>query len=46
MGISRCEPTDGDGHVVRHMPLGGPTLANPDLVAKVRAWIEVGALND
>jgi hypothetical protein len=41
--ISQCEPTDDAGTVVTHMPYNAPTLADPKLVAKVRAWIEAGA---
>jgi hypothetical protein len=41
--LSQCEPTDDDGNVLTHMPYNAPTLARPELVAKVRAWIEAGA---
>ncbi|MBC8073232.1 MAG: hypothetical protein IAG13_33225, partial [Deltaproteobacteria bacterium] len=41
--LSQCEPTDDDGNAVTHMPYNAPTLARPELVAKVRAWIEAGA---
>lgn len=41
--ISQCEPTDDDGNPVTHMPYNSPTLADPALVAKVRAWIAAGA---
>lgn len=41
--LSQCEPTDDDGNPVTHMPYNAPTLADPKLVAKVRAWIESGA---
>ncbi len=41
--LSECEPTDGDGTVVRHMPASAPTLLDPELVGLVRAWIEAGA---
>ena len=44
--ISQCEPTDDAGNVVAHMPRNAPTLADPALVARVRAWIEAGAAND
>lgn len=44
--LSKCEPTDDAGNVVAHMPRNAPTLANPALVAKVRAWIAAGAPND
>jgi hypothetical protein len=44
--ISRCEPTDDAGNVVAHMPRNAPTLSDPALVAKVRAWIEAGAQDD
>jgi hypothetical protein len=44
--ISQCEPTDDAGNVVAHMPRNAPTLADPALVARVRAWIAAGAPND
>ena len=44
--ISQCEPTDDAGNAVAHMPRNAPTLADPALVARVRAWIEAGAPND
>jgi len=44
--LTRCEPTDDAGNVVAHMPRNAPTLSDPALVAKVRAWIAAGAPND
>jgi hypothetical protein len=44
--LSKCEPTDDAGNVVAHMPRNAPTLSDPKLVAKVRAWIAAGAPND
>jgi hypothetical protein len=41
--ISRCEPEDATGRVVAHMPRNAPTLLDPAVVAKVRAWIAAGA---
>ena len=40
--ISRCDPSNGD-HVFTHMPYNSPTLLEPRLAAKLRAWIEAGA---
>lgn len=44
--IARCDPHDDAGASVTPMPLNAPTLSDPRLVAKVRAWIEAGAPND
>jgi hypothetical protein len=44
--LSECEPTDGNGRVVAHMPRNAPALLDPALVAKVRAWIAAGAPDD
>jgi hypothetical protein len=44
--IALCDPRDDGGAAVTHMPLNAPTLSDPGLVAKVRAWIEAGAPND
>jgi hypothetical protein len=44
--IARCEPRDSAGASVATMPLNAPTLSDPRVVAKVRAWIEAGAPND
>lgn len=44
--ISNCEPTDDNGRIVASMPRNAPTLLDPAVVAKVRAWIEAGAPND
>lgn len=44
--ISRCEPHDGAGNVLPHMPLNSPALLSPGLVARVRVWIENGALDN
>ena len=44
--IAACNPRDDAGMPVTHMPLNAPTLSDPRLVAKVRAWIEAGAPND
>lgn len=41
--VSRCEPTDRDGHVLRHMPYNAPTLLTDGSIALIRAWIEAGA---
>jgi hypothetical protein len=41
--ISKCEPTDDAGTLVNHMPRNSPTLLPPELVAKVRDWILMGA---
>ena len=44
--LSECEPQNGAGATVRHMPFNAPTLLSDPLVAKLRAWIEAGAPND
>lgn len=44
--IADCEPVDRDGNALPHMPYNSPTLARPELVAKVRAWIAAGAADD
>lgn len=44
--VSRCDPADGKGQVVTHMPYNAPTLLPDDQVATVRAWIAAGALDD
>ena len=44
--ISQCEPTDDAGNMVASMPRNAPNLLDEVVVAKVRAWIETGALND
>jgi hypothetical protein len=41
--LSRCEPSDGAGNPHTHMPFNAPTLLEPRLVAKLRAWISAGA---
>ena len=40
--LSTCEP-EVEGIAARHMPVGAPTLLDPELVGLVRAWIEAGA---
>ncbi|WP_434421344.1 hypothetical protein [Nannocystis pusilla] len=44
--VAECEPQNGNGATVRHMPFNAPTLLPDPLVAKLRAWIEAGALDD
>jgi hypothetical protein len=44
--LARCEPLDETGAPVAHMPRNAPILLEAPLVAKVRAWIEAGALDD
>lgn len=44
--VAECEPHDGDGVAVRHMPFNAPTLLPDPLVAKLRAWISAGALDN
>lgn len=44
--LSQCAPADDEGTVHAHMPRNGPTLLEPALVAKVRAWIAGGARDD
>ncbi len=41
--LSRCDPTDADGNPHTHMPYNAPTLLDPRLVGKLRAWISAGA---
>lgn len=40
------EPTLPAGQVVSHMPKNAPKLLDDALVAKLREWIEAGALDD
>ena len=44
--VSRCEPTDAAGDVVRTMPYNAPTLLPDEHVAALRAWISAGARDD
>jgi hypothetical protein len=44
--ISKCDPTDKNGNIVRHMPLNAAMLSDPGLVAMVRDWIAAGAPAD
>ncbi len=44
--LSRCEPSDSAGNPHTHMPYNAPTLLEPRLVAKLRAWISAGAPAD
>lgn len=44
--ISDCTPEDRSGNLVNHMPLNAPFLLAPELVARVRDWIDAGAKND
>jgi hypothetical protein len=44
--MARCEPTDDDGNPLPHMPLNTPTLLPDGAVARVRQWIEAGALDE
>lgn len=41
--VSQCDPKDAEDHVFTHMPYNSPTLLEPRLAAKLRAWIEAGA---
>ncbi len=41
--LSKCEPEDGFGSLINHMPRNSPTLLPPEVVAKVREWIRAGA---
>ncbi|MCA9707060.1 MAG: hypothetical protein KDK70_14495 [Myxococcales bacterium] len=41
--VAECAPTDRHGDVVPHMPPNAPRLADPTMVAGLRAWIESGA---
>jgi hypothetical protein len=44
--VANCEPVNDAGNTLAHMPLGGPTLSDPGLIAKLYAWIEAGAPNN
>lgn len=44
--VSRCEPKNSAGEVVRPMPYNAPTLLPDTHVAALRAWILAGALDD
>ena len=44
--VSRCEPKDSKGNVVRTMPYNAPTLLPNEHVAALRAWIAAGAKDD
>jgi len=44
--VAECEPQDAEGVAARHMPFNAPTLLPDPLVAKLRAWIEAGALDN
>jgi len=44
--LADCEPTLPAGQVVSHMPKNAPKLLDDALVAKLRGWIEAGALDD
>jgi len=44
--LSRCEPTDDAGGVLKHMPYNAPFLLDDGRVALVREWIANGALDD
>jgi len=44
--LSECNPPNRTGGTEPHMPLNAPTLLDDGLVAKVRVWIENGALDD
>lgn len=44
--VSRCDPTDAKGHVLRHMPYNAPTLLTDGTVALLRAWINAGAADN
>jgi len=44
--VSRCEPKDRSGNVVRTMPYNAPTLLPNEHVAALRAWIAAGAKDD
>ncbi len=44
--VSQCEPRDSEGFLHTHMPYNSPTLMEPRLVAKLRAWIAAGAPAD
>ncbi|MCX4246088.1 hypothetical protein OEB96_36040 [Paraliomyxa miuraensis] len=44
--VARCQPQNGSGAVVPHMPLNSPRLSDPGLVAALREWIAAGAQDD
>jgi hypothetical protein len=44
--LADCEPTLPGGQVVSHMPKNAPKLLDDALVAKLRGWIEAGALDE
>ncbi len=44
--LADCEPTLPGGQVASHMPKNAPKLLDDALVAKLRGWIEAGALDD
>lgn len=44
--VAQCNPVDGDGNVVTHMPLNSPELSRPELVAVLRDWIAAGAADN
>lgn len=44
--LSKCTPLDKDGNPRSHMPLNAPFLMNEAVIAKVRGWIESGALDN
>jgi hypothetical protein len=44
--LAQCDPTTADGAYVSHMPKNAPVLLDDALVAKLRAWIDAGALDD
>ena len=44
--VSRCEPKDSKGNVVRTMPYNAPTPLPDEHVAALRAWIAAGAKDD
>ena len=41
--LAACEPTTAQGFPLNHMPLNSPTLLEPEVIAKLRAWIADGA---
>ena len=44
--VSECAPQDQKGVAAIHMPLNAPVLLEDRMVAKIRAWIEAGALDN
>ncbi|MCA9684511.1 MAG: hypothetical protein KC457_20155, partial [Myxococcales bacterium] len=42
--LASCEPQDGQGKVVAHMPLNAPILLADGNVALLREWIAAGAM--